>query len=348
MSIGEKITKLRKENNMTQEQLADLMQVSRQSVSRWESDVVFPETDKLLQLSNIFNCSVDYLLKNELLDKNATKLEVKEIGRKNRKLIITLFGMIIVILCLCISLLCALLYDDRGEKTPYEDAELLLEFEDLSKEGYSFNKSIVDNGMEIVVTYINDSVKIKYNDVFKIYSSQNDIIITCLDGFTYLNNGYYKNISEGEYEIIVVFTYIEDMIVDICSSVKRVNTAYDNISMHIIDKHGNEDIINLTYLGEFNQCIGQSNIITLVYQKHDISWSTNNEYHNVSLDDCFYFVADGKILDVVFGKVISEIYTDYFKFDSDSGYIINNIGEFRDREFYLFFENGNIYFDLSY
>ena len=43
-----------------------------------------------------------------------------------------------------------------------------------------------------------------------------------------------------------------------------------------------------------------------------------------------------------------EIYTDYFKFDSDSGYIINNIGEFRDREFYLFFENGNIYFDLSY
>ena len=50
MSIGEKITILRKENNMTQEQLADVLSVSRQSVSRWESDIAFPETYFILHL----------------------------------------------------------------------------------------------------------------------------------------------------------------------------------------------------------------------------------------------------------------------------------------------------------
>ena len=76
MSIGDKITFLRKESNMTQEQLADLLSVSRQSVSRWESNIAFPETDKLIQLCNIFKCSSDYLLKDEITDKNANSIGV--------------------------------------------------------------------------------------------------------------------------------------------------------------------------------------------------------------------------------------------------------------------------------
>ena len=50
MTLGEKIAKQRKENNYTQEQLADLLGVSRQSVSKWESDLAYPETDKLIRL----------------------------------------------------------------------------------------------------------------------------------------------------------------------------------------------------------------------------------------------------------------------------------------------------------
>lgn len=62
MKIGEKITKLRKNANITQEELADLLNVSRQSISRWELEISFPETDKLIKLSKILNCSIDYLL----------------------------------------------------------------------------------------------------------------------------------------------------------------------------------------------------------------------------------------------------------------------------------------------
>jgi transcriptional regulator with XRE-family HTH domain len=42
MTTGEKLSSLRKQNNYTQEELADIMNVSRQSVSRWESDIAFP------------------------------------------------------------------------------------------------------------------------------------------------------------------------------------------------------------------------------------------------------------------------------------------------------------------
>lgn len=65
MTTGEKIAKLRKENNLTQEEFGDLLGVTRQSVSKWESDLSFPETEKLILIGKQFNCSLDYLLNNE-------------------------------------------------------------------------------------------------------------------------------------------------------------------------------------------------------------------------------------------------------------------------------------------
>lgn len=66
MTLGAKLSKLRKENNYTQEQLADILGVSRQAISKWESDVTYPETDKLIRISEIYNCSLDYLLREEI------------------------------------------------------------------------------------------------------------------------------------------------------------------------------------------------------------------------------------------------------------------------------------------
>ena len=66
MTLGEKIAKLRKERNLTQEQFAGILKVSRQSVSKWERDDAYPDTEKLIRISKIFDCSLDYLLKEEL------------------------------------------------------------------------------------------------------------------------------------------------------------------------------------------------------------------------------------------------------------------------------------------
>ena len=62
MTTGEKIAKYRKEKGYTQESFGELLGVTRQSVSKWESDISFPETDKLITISKLFNCSIDYLL----------------------------------------------------------------------------------------------------------------------------------------------------------------------------------------------------------------------------------------------------------------------------------------------
>ena len=69
MTFGEKLSKLRKEYNYTQEQLADVLGVSRQAISKWELDIAYPETDKLIELGKLFECAMDYLLKDEVTEK---------------------------------------------------------------------------------------------------------------------------------------------------------------------------------------------------------------------------------------------------------------------------------------
>lgn len=70
MKFSEKLQKLRKENNYSQEQLADMLDVSRQSVSKWESGQTYPEMDKLLSMCKIFKCSLDDLTNDEVSTTN--------------------------------------------------------------------------------------------------------------------------------------------------------------------------------------------------------------------------------------------------------------------------------------
>ena len=62
MTLGEKIYKLRTKRSMTQEQLAEKIGVSRQSVSKWETDSAIPDIEKLKLLAEIFEVSITELL----------------------------------------------------------------------------------------------------------------------------------------------------------------------------------------------------------------------------------------------------------------------------------------------
>lgn len=62
MRFCDKLAKLRKNNNLSQEQLAEMMNVSRQSISKWESGSTYPDMDKMLQLCKILNCKLDELM----------------------------------------------------------------------------------------------------------------------------------------------------------------------------------------------------------------------------------------------------------------------------------------------
>ena len=76
MTTGEKIAALRKRKEITQEALAESLKVSRQSVSRWEMDAAFPETEKLIKLSKLLDCSIDFLLNSDMQENIAGAAEL--------------------------------------------------------------------------------------------------------------------------------------------------------------------------------------------------------------------------------------------------------------------------------
>lgn len=78
MNFSEKILTLRKSKNLTQEQLAEQLNISRQSISKWESGQAIPEIDKIVEISNIFDVTTDYLLKPSEIDVLSIKTEILE------------------------------------------------------------------------------------------------------------------------------------------------------------------------------------------------------------------------------------------------------------------------------
>ena len=65
MIFSEKLQLIRKSKGFTQEELAEKLEVSRQAVAKWESGQVYPDINNLIQISNIFNVTVDYLVKDQ-------------------------------------------------------------------------------------------------------------------------------------------------------------------------------------------------------------------------------------------------------------------------------------------
>lgn len=68
MKFGDKLLELRKKKGYSQEELAEKLGVSRQSVSKWESNNTYPETDKIIQIANLFDCSMDDLINDKVTD----------------------------------------------------------------------------------------------------------------------------------------------------------------------------------------------------------------------------------------------------------------------------------------
>lgn len=73
MAIADRIKELRKKNGISQEELADKIGVSRQAVSKWESEQSTPDLDKIIMLSDYFEVTTDYILKGIKESKKSTK-----------------------------------------------------------------------------------------------------------------------------------------------------------------------------------------------------------------------------------------------------------------------------------
>ena len=96
MELGKKITQIRKKANLTQEEMAEILLVSRQTVSNWENLKCYPDIETLIMISNKFNISLDSLLKND--EKMIKDLNQKIKSNKKLKVIIIILTSVIILL----------------------------------------------------------------------------------------------------------------------------------------------------------------------------------------------------------------------------------------------------------
>lgn len=66
MNFSKKLYMLRTKAGLTQDEMADKFGVSRQTVYKWENEITYPEVDRIIRISEVFNVSIDYLLKDNL------------------------------------------------------------------------------------------------------------------------------------------------------------------------------------------------------------------------------------------------------------------------------------------
>lgn len=111
MEFSEKLLTLRKAKTLTQEELAEKLNVSRQSVSKWESGQAVPELDKIVAISTVFDVTTDYLLKSSEIDDLSVKTEMLEkqqeqmLSREKRQQKIrecVLYGIVIYLVFLAV------------------------------------------------------------------------------------------------------------------------------------------------------------------------------------------------------------------------------------------------------
>lgn len=77
MKLGTNIAYLRRQKKLSQDQLAEQMNVSRQTIYRWEADEIVPELDKLVDLCSLFSCSLDNLVRHEFKNEKQIYSEVR-------------------------------------------------------------------------------------------------------------------------------------------------------------------------------------------------------------------------------------------------------------------------------
>ncbi|MCD8013486.1 MAG: helix-turn-helix domain-containing protein [Lachnospiraceae bacterium] len=105
MTLGEKIQKLRKQQGLSQEALAEKVTVTRQTISKWELGQSTPDLDFIAQLSDIFGVTSDYLIKEDMTEPDELpykKCQYRLSERGKRTILILFSAMALAAICICL------------------------------------------------------------------------------------------------------------------------------------------------------------------------------------------------------------------------------------------------------
>ena len=117
MKLEEKLISLRKEKGLSQMKLAEMMNVSRQAISRWEVGAAVPSTDNLKFLGNLYGVSLEYLLHNDAPKPNQNETPMqKRIIEKQESRSKTVFVVLMAVLAVAVIVLSVMLLVEQPKK----------------------------------------------------------------------------------------------------------------------------------------------------------------------------------------------------------------------------------------
>lgn len=137
MKFNEKLIKLRKENAYSQEDLAEKLNVTRQTISKWESDQSKPDMETLITMSKLFNVSLEELTNDESELNEATK--VKNGNKKNTLKTVLIILLVIIGTISIIGFVTMSLFFNKSKEIIKDNGELV----------YDIFDKMVDKGMEV-------------------------------------------------------------------------------------------------------------------------------------------------------------------------------------------------------
>lgn len=145
MNLSAKLTSLRKQKGLTQMDLAEKLNVSRQAISRWEVGTAVPSTDNLKVLSELYGVTVDYLLNDDTvpISKEREPISVNESNKpKTRKfMMLLLFAVDAIVVAIIASILTIVSIQNKNQNqvVPIEDL-IVVEEDDWTTYTFSFDK----------------------------------------------------------------------------------------------------------------------------------------------------------------------------------------------------------------
>ena len=227
MSLSDNLRALRKQKGYSQEQLAERLNVSRQAVSKWESDNGYPEMESLIILSDLFECTIDDLLKNDLTQHNPT---AKQAYDKHYSLIAKAytFGVVSILLGVC-AYLFAEIYFSENTKSEFIGEIIFLFFVLIGVITFGMKDSHFKNSHSEITDYYTDSQRSEFNQTYSLSIATGvGVILFAVVLQILIENLYNENLANGLFMVFVTIA------VGIFVYFGTLKSKYDQVDLKVI------------------------------------------------------------------------------------------------------------------
>lgn len=301
MKFSEKLIKLRKEKGLSQEELGDIINVSRQAISKWESEQANPEIDKVKEISKVFDVSIDYLLDDNVdnVQKKSININKKKIKKVALKIFLILLAIysLIVIYKFTILLIFSIKANNIADYNSYSIYRESLMRDNLNNESFSlFEEITYENNIEVTEAYSEGST----NPTTITYINSKDRKAYSLNYDTEIDKYVYDNLEIGNEDFLYTYSTIRDItkqhipssLGDICLLAinPKVKVSFTDNCLHIIYKTSKDVYQEISvdkYTGILEQINAKFNNTVITTQSYDYIFNDDRFDNSYLIEELF-------------------------------------------------------------